>query len=85
MHYGSFMSTITLKNVPDRLHAALKSRAKSHGRSLNKEVICALEEVLVNGPPDADRVLSEAQAVREEMAIYMTQRELDAVKQKGRA
>jgi len=79
------MSTITLKNVPDSLHAALKSRAKSHGRSLNKEVICALEQVLANGSQDADRLLSEAQAVREEMAIYMTQSELDALKQKGRA
>jgi plasmid stability protein len=85
MHYGFFMSTITLKNVPDSLHAALRSRARNHGRSLNKEVICALEQVLANGPPDANSLLSEAQAVREEMTVYMTQRDLDAMRQKGRA
>lgn len=79
------MSTITLKNVPEAVHEALKSRALAHGRSLNKEVICALEQILAETPVDADCFLSEAQAVREEMTVYMTQRELRAMKEQGRA
>jgi plasmid stability protein len=85
MRYGFFMSTITLKNVPANIHQALKSRAKAHGRSLNKEVICSLEQILAEKPVDAEQYISEARAVREEMSVYMTQRELTALKSKGRS
>lgn len=37
------MKTITLKDIPSSVHAALKQRARRHGRSLNKEAIACLE------------------------------------------
>ena len=37
------MSTITIRNVPPRLHRALKQRARLHGWSLNREVLAILE------------------------------------------
>lgn len=37
------MKTITLKDIPSPVHAALKQRAKRHGRSLNKEALACLE------------------------------------------
>jgi len=37
------MKTITLKDIPQPVHAALKQRARRHGRSLNKEVLACLE------------------------------------------
>ncbi len=40
------MKTITLKNIPQPIHAALKRRAKEHGRSLNNEVLACLERVV---------------------------------------
>jgi plasmid stability protein len=85
MRYGSFMSTITLKNVPEGRHAALKSQAKTHGRSLNKEILCSLEQMIKGTPMDANQILREAQVCREEMNVYMTQRELKAMKEEGRA
>jgi plasmid stability protein len=85
MRYGSLMSTITLKNVPENIHQALKSRAKAHGRSLNKEVICSLEQLLSGTPTDVGQYISEARAVREEMNVYITQRELTAIKNEGRS
>jgi plasmid stability protein len=85
MRYGSFMSTITLKNVPLGLHEALKSQAKTHGRSLNKEILCSLEQMIKGTPMDANQILREAQVCREEMNVYMTQRELKAMKEEGRA
>lgn len=39
--------TITLKDIPKPLHAALKTRARQHGRSLNKEALACLESVVV--------------------------------------
>jgi len=33
------MASITLKNIPDSLHAAYKRRAKLHSRSLQEEIL----------------------------------------------
>jgi len=38
------MATVTLKNVPEELCAALKRRAASHRRSLNQELLFCLEQ-----------------------------------------
>ena len=40
------MKTITLKDIPQPVHAALKQRAKQHGRSLNKEALACLEMIV---------------------------------------
>ena len=78
------MSTITIKNIPAAVHRALKVRAKAHGRSLNKEIIATLESTLHGSPIDASAVGRHAQAVRETMGVYLTQRELKTLKGEGR-
>jgi plasmid stability protein len=40
------MATITLKNIPERLHRSLKKRASAHKRSLNQEALLCLEAVV---------------------------------------
>lgn len=40
------MPTITLRDVPDDLHQRLKQQAKTHHRSVNREVIVLLETLL---------------------------------------
>ena len=45
-------STITLKNIPDAIHLALKRAAEENHRSLNGEVIARLEKTL---QPNADQ------------------------------
>jgi plasmid stability protein len=42
------MVSITLKDIPDHLHRALKQRARLHHRSLNKEVLATIE-VAIHG------------------------------------
>jgi plasmid stability protein len=37
------MANLTIKNVPEPLHRALKKLAEEEGRSLNAHVICQLE------------------------------------------
>ena len=78
------MSTITIKDIPPAVHRALKLRAKSHGRSLNKEIIATLENTLHGSPIDATAVSTHARAVREAMGVYLTQRDLKAFKNAGR-
>jgi len=78
------MSTITLKNVPPAVHRTLRARAQSHGRSLNKEIITTLECMLHGSPIDAAAVGRHARAIRETMGVYLTQKDLAALKNAGR-
>jgi plasmid stability protein len=48
------MRTITLKEIPDPLHAALKKRAAKNFRSLNREILCILQETCTAGESKRD-------------------------------
>ena len=78
------MSTITLKDIPPVIHQTLKSRAKTHGRSLNKEILATLETSLQSTRLDAGSLLTRARAVRETMGIYITEQDLTMFKNEGR-
>ena len=41
------MATLTVRNVPDTVHRALRVRAAHHGRSAEAEVRAILEEALI--------------------------------------
>jgi plasmid stability protein len=78
------MNTITIKGLSADIHRRMKSRARAHGRSLNKEIIATLEASLGAARADADATATQARAVRETMGVYLTQRDLDAFKKAGR-
>ena len=78
------MSTITLKNVPSEIHATLKTQARAHGRSLNREIIAVLSERLHASRVDGMAVQAQARAVRETMGVYLTQADLAALRDVGR-
>ncbi|MGH8583141.1 MAG: FitA-like ribbon-helix-helix domain-containing protein [Gammaproteobacteria bacterium] len=40
------MPTLTLKNIPEQLHAMLKESAEKNRRSLNNEILARLERDL---------------------------------------
>jgi plasmid stability protein len=84
MRYGCTMSTITIKDLPASIHRSLKARAKANGRSLNKEVIATLEATVHGCAIDAETVGKHARAVRETLGVYLTQRDLDDLKNAGR-
>lgn len=48
------MPGLLIKDVPESLHRRLKARAAQHRRSLHREALILLEEVLAQdaGPPD---------------------------------
>lgn len=46
------MAAITVRNLPDETHRALKSRARAHGRSTEAEV----RAILVAATNDPDRI-----------------------------
>jgi plasmid stability protein len=51
------MKTITLKKIPQSVHASLKQRAKQHGRSLNKEALACLEMIVAPTKVNIDALL----------------------------
>ena len=60
------MTTLTIKNIPDKLRRRLKERAAQHRRSLNGEAIFCLEKVLVGNRMDPHEFLARALSLRDE-------------------
>ena len=79
------MATLTLKNVPEKLHKRLKESAAQHRRSINSEAITCLERVLTSQRVDPKEFLAEVDAMRERMPkAYITEEFLRAAKNEGR-
>lgn len=86
MHYG-FMATLTIKNFPDELYAALTRTAKKHRRSINSEAIVRLEKALEENGPDLESTLENIRANRtkmQEKGVWLTDDILDLAKNEGR-
>ena len=60
-------ATITLKNIPDAIHLALKRAAKDNHRSLNGEVIARLEKTLQPNVDQAQDHLNRAEILRKSL------------------
>lgn len=79
------MATITLKNIPDALYARLRSSAKDHRRSINREAMVCLETALAATPNDIESILANVRKVRSSLgAVFLTDRDLKRARQEGR-
>jgi antitoxin FitA len=76
--------SLTLKNLPDGLHARLAAAAKRHRRSLSSEAIVCLEAGLGDRPSLEDR-LAQIRAVRQELPSgLLTDAQINRDKRAGR-
>jgi hypothetical protein len=57
------MATITLKNIPENLHARLKESAEHNRRSLNSEILVRLEQ-------DINRPVLDPVVHRESLRVF---------------
>lgn len=77
--------TLTLKNLPDALHARLTAAARRHRRSLNNEAIVCLEAGLGADPSPVEQQLAQIRALRESLGPHsFDPDEIDAFKREGR-
>jgi antitoxin FitA len=58
------MPSITLKDIPKRLHQQLRERAERNRRSLSQEALACLEQAVAARPVDADVRLAKIRALR---------------------
>ena len=56
------MATLTLKNIPDELHALLKESAERNRRSLNSEILIRLESAFTAPVVDVRKLAREMKA-----------------------
>ena len=79
------MPTLTIKGMPDDLYQRLKERAMQHRRSLNSEILVALEQSVSLPAPDAQALLARADALRATLRTpRLTDAALRAAKNTGR-
>jgi plasmid stability protein len=79
------MTTLTIKNIPERLRQRLKESAARHRRSINVEVISCLEKALVGDRVDPEDFLAQARSLRARMPrVFVTERDLRVAKNQGR-
>ena len=79
------MPTLTIKGMPDPLYLRLKERAAGNRRSLNSEILVALEQAVAATPPDPRALLARVDALRSKLRVTpLTDARLRAAKSQGR-
>jgi hypothetical protein len=81
------MKTMTIRDVPEDLLAALKRTAKRCRRSVNQQVLIWLEEAWLGWgrtERDVEEELAEVRRLRGD-AVPMSAEEIDAAGREGRA
>ena len=88
------MANLTIRNLPNEVHARLKAQARRNRRSLNQEVIAELSAI---GTPksEAERLAEARERMRQAlegidefrkgMKRFMTPEEIDQAIEEGRA
>jgi antitoxin FitA len=75
---------ITLKDIPPPVHAALKQRAKQHGRSLNKEALACLEMIVAPARVNINALLLDIRNHRASLPGRLNDRLIHTAKTEGR-
>lgn len=82
---AAMTKTLTLKNLPDALHARLAAAARRNRRSLNNEAIVCLEAGLGADASPVEEQLAQIRALRDSLGPHsFDPDEIDAFKREGR-
>ena len=79
------MATLTIKNLPDEIYAALTKMAKNNRRSINGEAIVQLEQKLLRKGSNVEENIKHARELRKKTAgLWLTEEILELAKNEGR-
>ena len=84
------MRTMTIRDMPDEVHARLKERARRNRRSLNQQAIADLSQMGFGESAEeraarVEREIRESDALRARAKGFLTSEEIDAAKREGLA
>lgn len=82
-HTGALVSNLTLKNIPQNLHAMLKECAARNRRSLNSEILARLERDIAAPKVDRARLARTLKAFTDKLPS-VDHRLVDKFKRQGR-
>ena len=77
------MASLTLKDIPKRLHQQLRDRAVRHRRSLSQEALACLEQAVTAERVDPEALLAKARRLRARLKL-VTQKDLNEWRSHGR-
>ena len=78
------MKSITLKDIPQPVHTALRQLAKQHGRSLNKEALVCLEMIVAPARVNINALLLDIRNHRASLPGRLNDRLIQTAKAEGR-
>ena len=78
------MASLTLKDIPPRLHKRLRQQAERHRRSLSQEALACLEEATARERIDPDDLLVRARQLRNGVK-HVTERDFETWVSRGRS
>ncbi len=78
------MPGITIKKIPDDLYQRLAEIARTHRRSLAKEIVVALEHHVGRPAQDKQALLERIRAVRERHQRMISDADIEGWKDMGR-
>ena len=79
------MPSVTIKNIPEGIYKKLKAKAKANHRSINGEIMSLLTHEVNEPNFNVEEFLKEAEEIRKKINISVTDEELIAYKNEGRA
>lgn len=79
------MANLTIKDLPDDLYADLKRSAAENRRSIAAQATVILERALGRRSGGEVDVLARARALRERSDVRVTQDDIRAAREEGRA
>lgn len=77
------MASLTLKDIPKKLHEQLRDRAVRHRRSLSQEALACLEQAVAVERVDPETLLAKARRLRARVKP-VSQEDLDDWRSHGR-
>lgn len=77
------MASLTLKDIPKKLHEQLRERAVRHRRSLSQEALACLEQAVTVEQVDPEALLAKARRLRARVK-RVSQSDLDQWRSQGR-
>jgi plasmid stability protein len=75
---------ITIKDLPEDVHARLCAAARRSGRSLNKQIVTTLERAVCSQAVDRGTLLERVRRRREGMEMALNDALLEGARREGR-